>query len=276
MMGAIAVLPSGVATTTKISASTTEVSLSAQVTFTATVAPATAGAPLTGTVQFFDDGAPLGNAVAVGNGQAVLSTALPAFGTHAVTAAYSGDAARNQSLSAAVAVAVEEFALSANAATVTKGQVASVPIAVAASNGFSSSIDFSCALPGALTKATCTVSPTSLAGSGTITLLVSTTADHKPAALGGLQRPPPAWLAGGVSPALAGLVLLLIPRRRWRRPALLGMLVCAVALLGVGCADSDPTEPGTPSGTYSVSVTGKCGGDASPITHTVLVSLRVL
>ena len=277
MMGAIAVLPSAVATTTKISASTTEVSLNAQVTFTATVAPATAGAPLTGTVQFFDDGAPLGNAVAVADGQAVLTAALPTFGTHAVTAAYSGDAARNQSLSTAVNVAVEEFALSANAATVSKGQVANVPITVAASNGFSSSIDFSCALPSALTKATCTVSPTSLAGSGTITLLVNTTADHKQAALGGLQRPSaPPWLAGGVSPALAGLVLLLIPRRKWRRPALLGMLMCAVALLAVGCGDSDPTEPGTPSGTYSVSVTGKCGGDAAPITHTVVVSLRVL
>ena len=75
-------------------------SLNAQVTFTATVAPATAGAPLTGTVQFFDDGAPLGDAVAVAEGQAVLTAALPTFGTHAVTAAYSGDAARNQSLSA--------------------------------------------------------------------------------------------------------------------------------------------------------------------------------
>ena len=84
-------------------------------------------------------------------------------------------------------------------------------------------------------------------------LLVNTTADHKQAALGGLQRPSaPPWLAGGVSPALAGLVLLLIPRRKWRRPALLGMLMCAVALLAVGCGDSDPTEPGTPSGTYSV------------------------
>jgi hypothetical protein len=153
------------------------------------LAPATAGAPLTGTVQFFDDGAPLGNAVALANGQAVLTAALPTFGTHAVTAAYSGDAARNQSLSAAVGVAVEEFALSANAATVTKGQVASVPITVAASNGFSSSIDFSCALPSALTKATCTVSPTSLAGSGTITLLVNTTADHKQPGLSGMNPP---------------------------------------------------------------------------------------
>ena len=52
--------------------------------------------------------------------------------------------------------------------------------------------------------------------------------------------------------------------------------MCAVALLAVGCGDSDPTEPGTPSGTYNVSVTGKCGGDAAPITHTVVVSLRVL
>ena len=99
MMAALQLLPSGVATTTTIAASATEATLSSPVTLTATITPQTAGAASTGTVQFFDNNVPLGQPVTVAAGQAVLSTPFTTYGAHALSAAYSGDATRNQSLS---------------------------------------------------------------------------------------------------------------------------------------------------------------------------------
>jgi CSLREA domain-containing protein len=67
------------------------------VTFTATVTSAV-GTP-SGSVQFYADGVALGSAIALSNGQASLSTAALAVGTHPITATYSGDANHNSSTS---------------------------------------------------------------------------------------------------------------------------------------------------------------------------------
>lgn len=277
MMGAIEVLPAGIATSTTISATSSEVSLNGKVTFTATVTPATAGTPLKGTVQFLEDGVAVGNPVGISNGQAAFTTALTTYGTHSLAAEYSGDSDCNQSMSGGVSVAVEDFALSASGVTVTKGQIGSATITVATSSGFTGAISFSCALPSALSEATCSVSPMSLSGAGTATLRVNTTAAQGMLVSRRIVSSPlaPGWFSASLSAAVAGILLLLVPRRRWREPAMLGLFLCAVALFVLGCGTAGQPDPGTPSGSYSVSVTGTSGSGASPIVHVVTVPVSV-
>lgn len=262
MMGGIQVLPSGIATMTAIRASAVETGLNMPISFTATVTPASSGSPLVGSVQFFDGDVPLGEAVAVANGQATLPTRFASYGTHLISAAYSGDSARNQSLSAGVRVVTEDFALSASGLTVKQGQSGSVPVVVSTSSGFSSVMNFSCALPATLKGANCTLSPTSLTGAGTVTLSVSTNT----ATAAAVAKPAPALLAG---------LLLLIPWYRNRRILVAGAILGAWAL-SIGCSSTHKADSGAPPGTYMISVTGSCSNDAGPLVHTISVLLQII
>ncbi len=263
MMAAIQVLPSAVASTTVVSTASSEAPLNSPVALTALVTAGSAGAALGGTVQFFDGDAALGNPVTVQNGRAVLTTPLSTYGSHVIAAAYSGDSARNQSLSAGTPVTIEDFALSAPSLTIPHGESGSVPVEVTTSPGFSSVMNFSCELPASATGATCEVSPASLAAAGTIMLTVNTRTALTAARF------------TSVSAVLAVLFLLAIPYRR-RTPLLLrALLLGALAVLG-SCGGSSPAAAtGTPAGTYAISLKGSCAGDASPITHVVSVTLRI-
>jgi FtsP/CotA-like multicopper oxidase with cupredoxin domain len=265
MMAAIQVLPSGVATTSTVTASASEVLPGAPLTLTASVVAASSGADLSGSVQFFDGDLPLGDPVPVSGGQAVLSSQLAAYGSHAISAAYSGDSTRNQSLSAAVQVAVEDFTLSAESLVLKQGGSGSVPVTMATSSGFASVVGFTCTVPASLSGATCTVSPPSLNGAGSVTLHVTTSAT---AATGSA--------ATGLPLTLAALSCLIIPWRRRRRATASLVALGAIALLAAGCGSSHPVGTGTPPGNYTVAVTGSCGGDAAPIAHTLAVAIQVL
>jgi FtsP/CotA-like multicopper oxidase with cupredoxin domain len=264
MMQAIEVLPSGVATSTTVNVSVAEVVSGTPVTLTANLVAADGSADLAGTVQFFDGDTPLGNPVAVTGGQAVLSAPLSGYGSHALSASYSGDATRNQSLSAAATVAVEDFSLTAPAVSIKSGDSASVPVTMTTSDGFASSVDFHCAVPASLTGVTCNVTPGSLNAAGAVTLELRTGVSGMSAAL--LRWP--------VTLAMVGC--LIVPWRRRRRGALLASALAAITLLAVGCSSSHTAAPVTPPGNYTVSVTGNCGGDAAPITHTLSVAVQIL
>ena len=260
MMAAIQVLPTSIATTTTVTATRTETSLDSPLTFTATVAPASSGTAPTGSVQFFDGDAPLGTAVMLTGTSASLTTPLNSYGSHLVSATYSGDSTHNQSLSATVTVAVEDFALSASPLKVTRGQSGSVPVAVTTSSGFTSTVDLKCSLPATLTGASCQLTPASVSGPGTVTLLVSTTSSAT------------ASLYTALSTGLAGIVLLAVP---WRRRRLLAWLLLCALTLGA-CGGSQHADSGTPTGNFSLTLSGACGGDAAPITHTISVPLQIL
>jgi FtsP/CotA-like multicopper oxidase with cupredoxin domain len=265
MMAAIQVLPTGVATTSTVSASASEILAQGPLTLTANVVAASSGADLSGSVQFFDGDTPLGDPVPVSGGHAVLSTQLAAYGTHAISAAYSGDGTRNQSLSAPVQVAVEDFTLSADSLVLKRGESGSVPVNMATSSGFASVVGFTCTVPASLSATTCTVSPLSLNGAGSVTLQVSTSST---AAMGSAAHPLPL--------TLAALSCLIIPWGRRRRVTALIAALGAIALLAAGCGSSHPASTGTPPGSYTVSVTGSCGDDATPITHALAVTVQVL
>jgi hypothetical protein len=82
-------------TTTTVSSSQNPANVGASLTFTATVSPSAA----TGSVTFMDGGTTLGTSP-VSGGQATLPTSALAFGSHSITAVYSGDTSYSGSNSA--------------------------------------------------------------------------------------------------------------------------------------------------------------------------------
>ena len=264
MMGAIQVLPSAVATTTTVTSSASERTPGTAVTLTATVAAASSAQALSGNVQFFDGDAPLGDPVPVTGGQGILSTPFADYGSHSISAAYSGDSTRNQSLSPALTVAVEDFRLSARSLAIRQGDTGSVSVGMTPSSGFSGVVDFTCAVPASMAGSTCTVSPGSLSAAGSVTLRISTVSSGATASL-----------ATGLPLTLAVLSCLMIPWNRRRRVAAVIAALCGI-LLAVGCGSSHQANTGTPMGNYTVSVTGSCGQGSAPITHAVDVAVQVL
>ncbi|RPJ39196.1 MAG: hypothetical protein EHM35_02925 [Planctomycetaceae bacterium] len=98
--------------TTTLSSSSNPSTYGQSITFTATVT-ATIGTP-TGTVQFYADGSPLGAPMALSSGKAVTSLASLTFGTHAITATYSGNADYLGSTSVAISQSVEKKTVTGN------------------------------------------------------------------------------------------------------------------------------------------------------------------
>jgi hypothetical protein len=130
------------ATTTSLSASATQVTSGQTVTFTATVAPKSGSGVATGTLTFGDGTTQIGTGTLNASGTATLATASLAVGSHAVTAAYSGDTNYSPSTSSAVSVVVSAPAkvgtltsLSASATQLTSGQSVTFTAGVAPQSG---------------------------------------------------------------------------------------------------------------------------------------------
>ncbi len=185
-----------------------------------------------------------------------------------------------------------DYALTANpaAVTVTRGQTsAPITVTVTPMNGaFSSAITFSCT--GLPSRSSCLFNPTSLtpgSNPATTTLTITTTAPGMIPGAPSAQpwTPPPvlivllallaialfAVVRAGFKPALAH-------RPAWRTgcylAAVLVLAVLAVSCGGGGGGGGGPTpppNPGTPPGTYMVSVRGVSGS----ITRTTTVTLTV-
>ena len=272
-------------TTTSLSASPSTASAGTQVTLTAVVNTQSSGVAPTGTVQFTNSGTAIagspvscsgtaGSFTAFATCQASLTTTFSS--TAQVTAQYNGDTNYVGSTSAPVTVNVPpDFTLSADPTSITSlspGQSATSKITLAASNGFTGSVTFTCAVPFAMTAAACSMSPTSVTTSGSTTLTVTTAAPT--------SAPPPfsmpRWFVGPA--VLAGFLLFLLAVARKRRLAmtigLLALLLMAAGFVacGGGGGGGVTHNPGTPAGTYSVTVTGTSG----TLTHTVTVTVTVL
>lgn len=126
-------------------------------------------------------------------------------------------------------------------------------------------------------------SPVSITGSAaaTGTLTVATTASSSPTCTSSNQRPSGVpWSAGGGA-ALAGLLLLVIPKRSWAWRSVLSLALLFIVLVGgvVACSGGGggqvacPTvvKSGTTAGTYVLTVTGTSGAVTEAGTVTVTV-----
>jgi hypothetical protein len=244
----------------------------------------------TGTVHFTstDSSATLPPDATLTNGTGTFSATLNASGTFTITGTDTvTSSVTGTSTPITASVAAADFTMSAAPAsgTVVKGSSGTSTITVASTNGFASTVALTCSVSPAVSKGpTCTVSPASVnptsATPATPTLTVSTTADTVAALHKGFG-----WTLASGSGVFA-FVLFGIPglRRRGapsfaqRRVGLLLLLIGMTLVSGmVACGGGGSsggghtTIPGTPSGTYSVTVTGTSGSLTHTTTYTVTV-----
>jgi hypothetical protein len=280
--GAIPMTISKAATTGSLAASPTSLQYGSSVTLTATVTTESNGAAPSGTVSFLNGTKPISGTVTYtgslgSNGfaqlQAVLTEAPSA--TENVTASYSGDSNYAASTSPAAQVSVTPgFTLSAAPASVSVASPGASGTSVMTANfgtGFSGPLSFSCAVPSAMQGATCSFSPSSLAGSGTATVTITTVGSG--AAWPFSDFPPAGLLLMGV---LLLALLVMARRQRWN-PAFV-LLFCALgaaALVACGGGSSGvqppPTMVSTPTGMYTIPVTAS----GASVSHTVNLTVTV-
>jgi subtilase family serine protease len=167
---------------------------------------------------------------------------------------------------------VPSFHMLASPATLslTPGQTGKSTVTVSSSGGFSGTVSLSCAASSTTVEITCSLSPTSVTlsagGSVNSTLSVVTTAPHAISGTttaaretNGLGR-----LAESLAMLLGATFLIGGPLRRRRWKLVLGLMLIAFLLASFGCgggssSSSTPTDPGTPAGSYQVTVTSTAG-----------------
>jgi len=263
-------------------------------TLTATVSTTSYGLAPTGTVQFSNGTTPISGTVnysgtagnALNGTYASLTATLTASFSAAatVTAQYMADTNYSASpVSNQVQISGSaDFTFgtpSPTSSTISAGGSSTFTISASGSFGFNSSIGLTCAVaPVVQLGPTCSLNPASVNPGTSSTLTVSTTAPSLAAPkLVGRRPPAPS------TPVVVALALLLAA---WicylwtgRRRALAAVTLAAmVLLLVVGLASCNGGgggggggSPGTPSGAYTVTVTGTSGS----LSHTASVTVNV-
>jgi hypothetical protein len=188
------------------------------------------------------------------------------------------------------AVSAKDFRISAAPASVsvTAGGSAVYMVSLTPQGGFEGTLQVTCVEPSALTESTCSASPTSVmvssSSAATATVTVSTTAPsmapqahQTPLVPGGKPLLTPLlWLAAIVALGLGRT--LASTRAEGRRPWawMLPVTPALAVLLWASCGGSGggqvgPSNPGTPAGTYNLTLSAQGGN----LTHTAAVSLTV-
>lgn len=249
------------------------------VTLAATVSGA-GGVP-SGTVTFNDGTTSLGT-VALENGTASLTSSTLPAGTHSITAIYSGDTTFQGSTSAATSLVLSpDFSISASPTTlaVVAGQSATTNVALAPQpGGFSNPITVSCS--GLPSLSACSANPTSVTpgnSAASVKVTITTTA-----ATNAFNRIPVRASRIFLAFSLPGFGLLVIGGYRNRKHILIALSAVVVAMImlslvacgggGGGNGTQPPTtKPGTPAGSYTVTLTATSGTTM----HATTVNLTV-
>ena len=276
-------------TTVSVSPSSNSVNLGENVTFTATVTPSAS----TGTVTFFNNGSTsaLGSGTLSG-GVATFATTTLSIGSNSVTATYPGDTSfRLSSSSPAVVTTTSSFSLVASPSlatvTVAQGQTSNaVNLTVESQQGFvqisgsSSStvlpVNYSCT--GLPAESTCAFSPSTSTSNVTVSFTVKTTAPTAKL-IRPLDRASRIFYAL-LLPGLFGMVLTLTSRKRspggvrvLGMIAVLGLSTLWISSCG-GTSSNSNKDPGTPTGSYPVTINATTGGSA-PISSSFKFTLTV-
>ncbi len=249
----------GMATLTMLASNLNPADTGQSITFTADVVTVGQSLVPTGAVTFLDGSTVLGTASLNNSGLATLSTSSLESGSHSISASYAGSAATAASSSAPLTETVNASSTTspapftvaiAGTPTVITGQNVNLLLTVAPRAGSQQPVQLSCA--GLPSESACTFGTATLpANGGTTSLQISTMAPHS------CQSDIPYSLNAGIpltGPALAGLMLLFIPRRR--RKSMKNLLIVVVAACGVaslmGCGNC--SDLGTRPGDYAVQV----------------------
>jgi subtilase family serine protease len=262
-------------TTVTLSPASVNVGATGPVMAKATVTHATGTGTPTGSVSFYVDG----STTAAGSGTlsggsftfSYNPTALTA-GNHSITATYGGDSTFAGSTSAGATLGVQDFKIAANPTTVTvtaPGQSGTTTLTITPLGGFSQTVTYTCT--GLPSEAACTFPTAATGGTLTITTMPpSARIDKSP--LGRSRRLFYALLL----PGFLGLVVPAGGRKRTLRRLRLLSLIAVLALStfwmpACGGGSSQPSNPGTPAGTSSVTVTATAGS----LSHSVPVTLII-
>jgi hypothetical protein len=193
-----------------------------------------------------------------------------------VTAQYTDDANYTGSTSSAITVTVApDFSAAFDSSTITianPGLSGTANLTITGQTGYNGTVSLTAAAClGLPFGASCSFAPASVTGSGTSKLTVGTVAPHLAAPSG------PAALnlgltAGGV--AFAGIFLLGSRPRRRRSTAVMGVLLPASLLTLAGCSGGGGGggTPGTPPGSYSITVTAASQQFSHPLSFTLVVN----
>lgn len=271
---AVSVSPPSTASVTPGSSASYIISVSGLNGFNSAVAlTCSAGLPSGASCSFVPPSVTPGSAPVSSNLTISTSAVTPAGISNVTITGTSGSLSHNTTLN----LTTQDFGVSASAlspASVSKGGSATSTITIAPLNGFSGSVSLACSsvTGGGTPTPTCSFNPNSVAtGSGTSTLTVSTTAAH--ASLTSSSRA--IFFAmllpmGGIAVLGAGS----------RRKNLLGLLLACLIVSGLiflaACGGGSSSsggggQPGTPAGTYTVTVSATSGS----LTHTATVTLNV-
>jgi trimeric autotransporter adhesin len=228
----------------------------------------------TGTVAFYDTyngsivqlGGTAGAITLTPNGPnqsiARFTTTGLLAGVHSIYGVYGGDANFSSATSSTLPLNLTDYNVIMNPQSLTlkAGQTGQIVALIGSVGGFSGTVSFGCTPP-ASAQMTCAFNPATLQGGGATTMTIVTTAPMaKPTqqALGGRGG----WKLGTGS-ALAALLCFALPRRRRPVPLLLTTLFALALVPVLGCGlggtttttPTPPTDPGTPLGTQSFTIT---------------------
>ena len=207
-----------------------------------------------------------------------LATSIDTPGSYNFTATYLGDANYLGSQTPSpVNVTVQDttFNISGTIANISvkAGQTATATVNFAGVDNFGGQITVTCKLPAAMTESTCSGASAALTNVATTSsiITITTTAAHQLAAN---EKP----RVGGIALALAGGIFLFAfgGKRRGSLAALV-LLICAGTFVGCGggggssSSGGGSSDPGTPAGAYTVSVTAASQNITRTATFTVTV-----
>ena len=168
--------------------------------------------------------------------------------------------------------------------TVSAGQTATYPVSVSSGGGFNQTVSFSCT--DAPSLSTCSVSPSSATLNGTsatsLMITVSTTAaaivfpDYPKS---GPRNPVNYWPLVLVLAVSALAMVKLVKQGRQRRNSLatvslLALTIC-IGFALAACGGGGSSKPGTPAGTYSLTVTGTFNSGSTTLAHNTKLTLVV-
>jgi subtilase family serine protease len=262
-------------TTVTLSPASVNVGATGAVMAKATVTHATGTGTPSGTVNFYVDGSTTAaGSGTLSSGSFTLSynpTALTA-GNHTITATYGGDSTFAGSTSAGATLGVQDFKIAANPTTVTvtsPGLSGTTTLTITPLGGFSHAVTYTCT--GLPSEAACTFATAATGGTLTITTMApSAKMDKSP-----LGRNRTLFYAL-LLPGFLGLVVSAGSRKRKLHELRLLSLIAVLALSTLwmpacGGGSSTPSNPGTPAGTSTVTVTATAGS----LSHKANITLTI-
>jgi uncharacterized repeat protein (TIGR01451 family) len=156
-------------------------------------------------------------------------------------------------------------------ASVTTGGTVNTTLNITANSATLGAITFACG--GLPAGATCTFNPASVTTSGPVTMTIATTAKSTI-----FPPQPPGRLPPTLLLVLCGLAVLAISQLHGRRLRLAGAMASLALLTVAGCGVNRSTpvqhNPGTPPGTYAVTVTASSANQGATATGTLNLTVQ--